>query len=170
MGRPLIDITGQRFGLLKVVARFPVDYDRSHSSMWTVDCDCGKREVVSGANLRSGKTKSCGCKKTMRGPRNPAFKHGMTASPEHSAYRSARSRCNNPKTNGFERYGGRGIRFLFSSFAEWFKELGPRPTPQHSVDRINNEGHYTPGNVRWATKREQVLNRPIQEYGVFCEC
>jgi hypothetical protein len=82
--------------------------------------------------------------------------------PEYRAYLGAQQRCTNPKRKHFDRYGGRGIRFLFSSFEEWFADLGPRPSPQHSVDRKDNDGHYNPGNVRWATKTEQAANRHIK--------
>lgn len=83
----------------------------------------------------------------------------MYGSPEYWAYHGARQRCTNPKANGYRNYGGRKIEFRFSSFGEWFATLGPRPGPEYSVDRINNDGHYEPGNVRWATDSEQIANR-----------
>lgn len=83
----------------------------------------------------------------------------MTFTPEHDAYLNARRRCTNPKHDKWKDYGGRGIKFLFTSFKQWFAELGPRPSQKHSVDRKDNDGHYQPGNVRWATKEEQMANR-----------
>jgi hypothetical protein len=68
-------------------------------------------------------------------------------------------RCTNPNAQGFEYYGGRGIKFLFSCFAEFYLDVGQRPTPEHSIDRINNDGHYEPGNVRWATRSMQNSNK-----------
>lgn len=93
---------------------------------------------------------------------NPALKHGQARavgfSPEYRAYRAAQSRCRRSNTRNQKWYAG--VKFLFTSFEQWFAELGPRPTPQHSVDRYPNQnGNYEPGNVRWATKSEQVHNR-----------
>jgi hypothetical protein len=90
-------------------------------------------------------------------------KHGETAggavSPEYMAYAAAKRRCNNPNNASYKWYGGRGIKFKFSSFAEFLKCVGRRPTKRHSLDRINNNRHYEEGNVKWATKREQIKNR-----------
>jgi hypothetical protein len=80
-------------------------------------------------------------------------------SPEHTAYLGARTRCTNPNTKHWKHYGGRGIEFRFKNFPEFIQSLGGlRPSPKHSVDRINNDGHYEPGNVRWATPKEQAAN------------
>lgn len=67
-------------------------------------------------------------------------------------------RCNRPNHPNFQNYGGRGVRCLFKSFNEFELELGPRPSREHSVDRIDVNGHYAPGNVRWATQLEQMAN------------
>jgi hypothetical protein len=85
-------------------------------------------------------------------------KHRKSHSPEHGAWRDAKRRCTNPKVKNWKHYGGRGIRFLFTSFEQFFAELGPRPAGT-SLDRINNDGNYEPGNVRWATRLEQTQNR-----------
>lgn len=78
---------------------------------------------------------------------------------EYRAYAGAIRRCTDPDDKAWENYGGRGIMFLFVSFEEFFHELGRKPTPQHSLDRIENDGHYEPGNVRWATAKEQRANQ-----------
>jgi len=78
---------------------------------------------------------------------------------ELRAFNSARTRCNNPHAASFAYYGGRGIEFRFNDFDEFFKEVGKRPSHLHSLDRIDNDGHYEKGNVRWATKKEQIANR-----------
>jgi hypothetical protein len=85
----------------------------------------------------------------------------MSCTPEYYACFDAKYRCTNPKDKYWKDYGGRGIEFRFTSFEEFFAELGTRPTPAHSLDRIDNNGHYEPGNVRWATKAEQNANRRV---------
>lgn len=82
-----------------------------------------------------------------------------THSPEYAAYNSAKARCTNSNHPNYKHYGQRGIRFLFSSFEEFIDEIGLRPSSLHSLDRENNDGHYEPGNVRWATPSEQANNR-----------
>ena len=82
--------------------------------------------------------------------------------PEYRAYQAAKSRCNKTNHPQYKYYGGRGILFLFENFENFFKEVGHKQTKTQSLDRINNNGHYEPGNVRWATKQEQTLNRNLQ--------
>src|SRR3989442_273730 len=97
---------------------------------------------------------------TALGRNNVRYRHGAHGTPEYVAFVGARHRCNVPKSKSYPRYGGRGILFLFTSFEQWFAVLGPRPSPQHSVDRFpNNDGNYEPGNVRWATRSEQDQNK-----------
>lgn len=78
--------------------------------------------------------------------------------PEYRAYVGAKARCQNPNNTGWKHYGGRGIEFRFDSFRSFYELLGPRPD-KHSLDRIDNDGHYEAGNVRWATARQQLSNR-----------
>lgn len=92
------------------------------------------------------------------------FKHGHTSrgerSPEYNAYIAAKQRCSNPKTEGYELYGGRGVQFLFESFTQFYAELGARPSTKHSLDRYPDlNGHYEAGNVRWATIAQQQRNK-----------
>lgn len=81
----------------------------------------------------------------------------MTGTPEYDAYNSAKERCLVPTRKGYKDYGGRGIKFLFTSFEQFFKEIGPRPKGK-TLDRKDNDGNYEPGNVRWATLKEQMNN------------
>lgn len=157
-GNRWIDITGQRFGMLQVM--WPVAR-KKQSILWAAVCDCGSIFIANVADLRSGRTYNCGC---MRG-----FKHGFCRvgrqTPEHKAYCHAKERCNNPNVKNYSHYGGRGIEFRFTSFDQFFSELGKRPSKEHSLDRINNNGHYEVGNVRWATRSQQVNNRrPTSEW------
>jgi hypothetical protein len=86
-------------------------------------------------------------------------KHGMRYTPEYFAYRNAKHRCNAVNGKDYASYGGRGIKFLFSNFKDFFKELGPKPHPDYELDRRDNNGNYEPGNVRWVTKSIQSKNK-----------
>lgn len=97
-------------------------------------------------------------KAAKRGSGRPAS-HGMSNSAEYRAFYAARSRCENPNFRQYADYGGRGIKFLFDCFEEFFDEVGPRPSPDHSLDRIDTDGHYEKGNLRWASRKVQAKNR-----------
>ena len=157
-----VDIAGQRFG--RLTALTTAGNTRHGKRIWSCICDCGHMtEVVSG-DLRNGKTQSCGCfrrevcRETGRKNGPHVRTHGMSGTPEHKAYRDAKGRCNNPSRPNYRNYGGRGIKFLFTSFEQFYAELGPRPEGM-SLDRIQNDSDYAPGNVRWATWSEQCRNQ-----------
>lgn len=87
--------------------------------------------------------------------------HGGVGTPEYTSYCAAKKRCNPDRVDEFPDHGGRGIEFRFNNFAEFLSEVGERPEPKtdYSLDRIDNDGHYEPGNVKWATRKEQARNR-----------
>jgi hypothetical protein len=101
---------------------------------------------------------------------NPNFKHGLSRTPEDRAFVNAKFRCRNPNAPNYAYYGGRGIEFRFKSIQDLIDDIGRRPSPDHQLDRIDNDGHYEAGNVRWATREEQQnnvrRNRPIELDGV----
>lgn len=153
------NLTGKRFSRLLVLG---IVLDRKKTT-WLVQCDCGSINEVTSSGLLVGDTQSCGCLKRERISQAKRT-HGETANskrytPEYTAYKAAAGRCTNPNNPKFSYYGGRGIEFRFESLEQFIEVLGRRPSPLHSVDRKNNEGHYEPGNVRWATKKEQANNR-----------
>lgn len=124
-------------------------------------CSCGKFGIYKCYSVANGDTPSCGCKSR---DRIIAFNkytaiHGMSNTPEFEAYCQARKRCNNKKHKFYAYYGGRGIKFNFLSFEDFYNELGNKPNDDYQLDRINNNGHYEIGNVRWATRSENCLNR-----------
>lgn len=122
-------------------------------------CDCGQRVVVSRDHLRSGHTKSCGCSlKEFVGAAKTT--HGKSKTAEYFVWSNMVQRCTNPKKERYPRYGGRGIKVCerWNVFVNFIADMGPRPSLQHSIDRIDNDGNYEPGNCRWATRKQQQSN------------
>lgn len=155
---PLKDLKGRTFGRL-LVQRFE-KMNPHGKALWLCRCSCGQNVIVLGASLLSGRTVSCKCVQREQSSIR-ARTHGMRYSREYTSYLAAKNRCNNSRAVKYANYGGRGIRFLFDSFEAFVAELGPRPM-RTSLDRINNDGHYEPGNVRWATDKQQSQNRRIR--------
>lgn len=154
-----IDLLGRTFGRLLVVG---IGKARKNGRTWICKCACGSECRVGGNHLLYGGVRSCGCLKSqMVVAKN--LRHGLLTrvhrSPEMQAYIGAKGRCENPNNSAYEYYGGRGIQFRFADFEEFLRVLGLRPSELYSVDRIDNDGHYEPSNVRWATRQEQRANQ-----------
>ena len=155
-----IDMTGQKIGKWSVLQRGPdqINPNGRKRAMWACRCECGNVYAVSGDHLRSGNSLSCyTC--------SSAITHGMRNSPEYPQWRGMIARCNNPGATGYRNYGGRGITVCerWCKFDNWLADIlssiGPRPSKDYTLDRIDNDGNYEPGNVRWATSVEQRANR-----------
>ena len=147
--------TGNRYGRWTVMAfshTQPVGF-----KWWLCRCDCGAEKAVRQHALRHGISSSCGCYRT-----EFFTKHGYAKTTTWSIWMGMKNRCNRPSSQDYHRYGARGIKVCdrWLDFRNFLADMGPRPSPKHSIDRFpNNDGNYEPGNCRWATEREQSLNK-----------
>jgi len=159
----LIDITGQRFGRL-VVLRVGKKGRKGIHRKWLCQCDCGNFKETRCSNLRSGSVTSCGCvrKKWLRIRKHgDAMRTNGKPAVEYLAWNNMRDRCENPKNVGFKYYGGRGIVVCerWSKYENFLADMGRKPSPKHSLDRIDVDQNYFKENCRWATRDEQNNNR-----------
>lgn len=161
----LKDLTGKRFGRLYVIKRSNDAFTSGgHRNVtWLCRCDCGKEVEVRGSRLNKGETKSCGCLfKEIIENGSARRTHGMRNTREYSIWCNMRQRCTNPNSSSFPRYGGRGVsvcdRWL-ESFQNFYDDLGPAPSPDHSLERLDNNSGYSAENCRWATTEDQVRNK-----------
>lgn len=157
------DITGQRFGKLLVV-RKELTKARNKKTHWVCQCDCGGTTITTLSDLKSGHTKSCGCNR-IQAAKKASTKHGLRHTPLYSHWSDIKNRCHNPKYKRFADWGGRGITVCDewrTDFMEFYNHVINLPhcgERGYTLDRINNDGNYEPGNVRWATRYEQNMNR-----------
>ncbi len=164
---PVAQSIGQRYG--RLVVQSILRHNHRHEAIVSCVCDCGAEIERNLSLLRSGNTSSCGCLHReiataiilVSGRVKHGEARGYQCSPEYVAWLTMRRRCCDTRGKHYRHYGGRGIAVCerwIEDFPTFLTDMGRRPTPQHSLDRIDNDGNYEPGNCRWATQQEQCNN------------
>lgn len=153
---------GERYGKLTLIKKIGTH----NKPNWRCKCDCGNEKDVRISDLRSGRTSSCGCVyKESRG--KATITHGQAKSLTYKVWCAIIHRTTNKKAANWAIYGGRGIQMCDrwrNSFEAFLEDMGERPSRKYSIDRIDNDGNYEPGNCRWATRKEQRENQSVSRY------
>ena len=169
---PRVVEVGARFGRYIVASKAPPS--QGQRGQWLCRCDCGTEKAVAAGQLRKGTTRSCGClRREIVRDRNTKHGHkvGGRYTPEYIAWCNVIARCTNPRMHAYPNYGGRGITMCErwrSDFLAFLADMGPRPSADMQIDRIDNDGDYEPGNCRWATPKTNCRNRRSTRWVDVC--
>lgn len=158
-------MVGERFGTLVVLQR--VENYKKKQKQWLCVCDCGQEQVRTTCVLRRGNTPSC-CYDRAAITKARALKHGLRQHYLYPTWLNMRQRCSNPRHPRYADWGGRGIRVCerWDDFSSFLSDVGDRPEGM-TLDRIDNDGDYCPGNIRWATTQEQNMNKRTTKLGTM---
>lgn len=150
---------GMKFNRLTVLS---FSHKMNRKAHWICLCKCGNKKIIEGYNIRSGLIKSCGCFQIdlLKGQKGRHTTHGMTRTREYKTWINMRERCNDVTCKDYKNYGGRGIQVCedWEKFENFYADMGKKPKGL-SIDRINNDGNYEPGNCKWSTRIEQNNNK-----------
>lgn len=155
--RQTVDRTGIQYGRLKAMYKNGFIGDQV---AWFCQCSCGNTTTVSSYGLGSGSTQSCGCLQREKAS-EASSTHGLSNTREYRIWCAMKTRCTNENRDNYKHYGARGISVCsrwINSFENFFSDMGPCPSEQHSIERNDPDGNYEPGNCRWATQTEQMRN------------
>ena len=150
-----LDLSGNTYGKLTVIKR--AENDKHGKTRWLCRCECGNESTPNGADLRSGKSQSCGCSHVT---------HGLSHHRTHNIFTQMKERCYNPKNISYPWYGAKEIEINqdwldnFPSFYNWAISNGY--SDELEIDRIDSAGDYTPENCRWVTRTVQIVNQPTR--------
>lgn len=160
-----LDLKGQPFGRLTALRLVGIKITpKGKQTVWLCVCSCGETKTFTVGQLRSGNAQSCGCLH-----RDLMTSHGLSRSIEYRAWASMLQRCTNSRSTNYHRYGGRGIRVCkrWLKFENFYKDMGPRPSLRHSIERKKNNKGYGPSNCKWATRIQQANNTRRNVYVVI---
>lgn len=156
------NLTTRQFGKLTVikleeVRKYKSAKNQQTKAYWLCKCDCGKTKVVRGEHLTSGKIVSCGCYNAENSKAN-FLTHGLTGTPEYKAWGYMRARLSSKEPHKVKYYSGVEMQESWGDFKNFLEDMGPKPTPEHELDRIDPFLPYCKENCRWATRSEQMQN------------
>lgn len=169
-----LELKGQRFNrllVIKYLGPYKANMNSEPKALWECKCDCEEIVQVVRGSLISGLTQSCGCLNREKA-RERKLKHGKSYSSLYRTWVHIIGRCENKNDESYKNYGGRGINICKEwreDFEAFEKYIGEKPSDKYSIDRIDNEGNYEPGNVRWATIFVQANNRRKQKRKTHCK-